>query len=54
MESDKTTVEWVFSSFPGLDFKDSVGSALLEYVQGSKTWDDVKKTTVDSWAAAKS
>ena len=54
MERDKTTVEWVFSSFPGLDFKDSVGSALLEYVQGSKTWDDVKKTTVDSWAAAKS
>lgn len=54
MESDKTTVEWVFSSFPGLDFKDSVGSVLLEYVQGSKTWDDVKKTTVDSWAAAKS
>ncbi len=54
MESDKTTVEWVFSSFPGLDFKDNVGSALLEYVQGSKTWDDVKKTTVDSWAAAKS
>lgn len=54
MESNKTTVEWVFSSFPGLDFKDSVGSALLEYVQGSKTWDDVKKTTVDSWAAAKS
>lgn len=54
MESDKTTVEWVFSSFPGLDFKDNVGSVLLEYVQGSKTWDDVKKTTVDSWAAAKS
>ena len=54
MESDKTTVEWVFNSFPGLDFKDNVGSALLEYVQGSKTWDDVKKTTVDSWAAAKS
>lgn len=54
MESNKTTVEWVFSSFPGLDFKDSVGSVLLEYVHGSKTWDDVKKTTVDSWAAAKS
>lgn len=54
MESNKTTVEWVFSSFPGLDFKDNVGSVLLEYVQGSKTWDDVKKTTVDSWAAAKS
>lgn len=53
MESDKTTVEWAFNSFPSLDFKDEVGNALLEYVQGSKTFDDVKKTTVDSWKASK-
>lgn len=54
MESDKTTVEWVFNSFPSLDFKDDVGNALLEYVQGSKTFDDVKKTTVESWKATRS
>ena len=54
MESDKTTVEWVFNSFPSLDFKDDVGNALLEYVQGSKTFDDVKKTTIESWKATRS
>lgn len=54
MERDKATVEWVFNSFPSLDFKDDVGNALLEYVQGSKTFDDVKKTTVESWKATRS
>lgn len=54
MESDKATVEWVFNSFPSLDFKDDVGNALLEYVQGSKTFDDVKKATVESWKATRS
>lgn len=53
MEKDKTTVEWVFNSFPSLDFKDDVGNALLEYVQGSKSWEDVKKATQDSWKASR-
>lgn len=54
MENDNVTVEWVFNSFPSLDFKNNVGDALLEYIQGSKTWDDVKKTTVESWKEARS
>lgn len=54
MEKDKTTIEWVFNSFPGLEFKDEVGNALLEYVQGSKSWDDVKSTTINSWKTARS
>lgn len=54
MENDNTTIEWVFNSFPSLDFKNNVGDVLLEYVQGSKTWDDVKKTTVNSWKEARS
>ena len=53
MEKDKTTVEWVFNSFPSLDFKDDVGNALLEYVQGSKSWEDVEKATKDSWKASR-
>lgn len=53
MEKDKTTVEWVFNSFPSLDFKDDVGNALLEYVQGSKSWEDVEKVTKDSWKASR-
>ena len=54
MEKDKTTIEWVFNSFPSLEFKDEVGNALLEYVQGSKSWDDVKNTTINSWKTARS
>lgn len=54
MEKDSTTVEWVFNSFPSLDFKNNVGDALLEYVQGSKSWDDVKKTTIESWKDSRS
>ena len=53
MEKDKTTVEGVFNSFPSLDFKDDVGNALLEYVQGSKSWEDVEKATKDSWKASR-
>lgn len=44
-----TTVPWVFTAFPNETFKKVVGSALLDYVQGKKTWDDVKKDTLDSW-----
>lgn len=54
MEKDNTTVEWVFNSFPSLDFKNNVGDALLEYVQGSKNWDDVKKATIESWKDSRS
>ena len=54
MEKDKTTVEWGFNSFPSQEFKDDFGNALLEYVQGTKSFDDVKKVTVDGWKSAKS
>lgn len=54
MEKDKTMVEWVFNSFPSQEFKDDFGNALLEYVQGTKSFDDVKKVTVDGWKSAKS
>lgn len=54
MEKDKTTVEWAFNSFPSQEFKDDFGNALLEYVQGTKSFDDVKKVTVDGWKSAKS
>ena len=49
MEKDKTNIEWVFNSFPSLDFKNDVGNALLEYIQGSKSWNEVRNITVESW-----
>lgn len=53
MESEKTTVDWTFNSFPSKDFKDDVGNALLEYIQGKQNFDAVKKTVVDSWKSNK-
>lgn len=49
MNKDVKTVEWTFSSFPSQEFKNSFSDALLEYVQGTKEWDYVRKTVVDSW-----
>ena len=51
MEKDGiTTVPWMFISFPSAAFKDYFGAALLEYVQGTGSWDNVVTTVVDSWA----
>ena len=50
MKNDSVkNIPWVFSSFPSDAFKKDVGSALLDYVQGAKKWDDVKKTITDKW-----
>lgn len=42
-------IPWVFTAFPGEAFKKDVGSALLDYAQGSKKWDEVEKNIIDSW-----
>ena len=42
-------IPWAFSAFPSESFKKDVGSALLDYVQGAKKWDEVKKAVSDSW-----
>jgi raffinose/stachyose/melibiose transport system substrate-binding protein len=42
-------IPWAFSAFPSENFKKDVGSALLDYVQGAKKWDEVKKAVSDSW-----
>lgn len=45
------TVPWAFASFPSQEFKNAFGAALLEYANGTKTWDDVVKIVKDSWAS---
>ena len=47
---DVYQVPWVFTVFPGQNFKNDFGAALLQYAQGNKSWADVKKTFVDRWA----
>lgn len=52
-DTTKTSVSWNFTSFPSQTFKDNFGAALLEYAAGSITWDDVKTSVVNDWAAEK-
>ncbi len=46
----KTSVTWTFSTIPSETWKDNVGSALLEYAQGTGDWDAVVTAFVDGWA----
>ncbi|ADL50288.1 ABC transporter substrate-binding protein [Clostridium cellulovorans] len=54
MQKDVTSVPWTFAAFPSEDFKNRFGDALLEYAQGSKSWDDVVKTVQETWKSEKS
>ncbi len=42
-------IPWVFTAFPSEAFKKDVGSALLDYAQGTKKWDEVEKTVISKW-----
>ncbi len=46
---DVTTIPWNFTVFPSATFKADFGAALLQYAQGTKSWDDVKKLFVERW-----
>lgn len=46
---DATTIPWNFTVFPSATFKADFGAALLQYAQGIKSWDEVKKLFVDRW-----
>ncbi len=43
------TVPWNFTIFPSLTFKNDFGSALLQYAQGTKSWDDTKTLFINRW-----
>ncbi len=43
------TVPWVFSIFPSQNFKTDFGAALLQYAQGTKSWNDVKNIFITRW-----
>ncbi len=47
---DKTPVSWNFTTMPSEQWKNVLGSALLEYAQGTGDWDTVKTAFVDNWA----
>lgn len=43
------TIPWNFTVFPSQTFKSDFGSALLQYAQGTKSWNDVKNIFVNRW-----
>lgn len=45
-----TSVTWNFTTMPSEEWKNGVGSALLEYAQGTGSWDNVVTAFVDGWA----
>ena len=50
---DIDSVPWAFTSFPGIAFKDEVGSALLDYAQGTKPWSETADRIRDAYKKAK-
>ena len=49
-KSGKTQVSWNFTMMPSEQWKNDLGNALLEYAQGTQSWDAVKTAFVDGWA----
>ena len=46
----KTPVSWNFTTMPSENWKNVLGSALLEYAQGTGEWSAVEEAFVDNWA----
>lgn len=53
MESGKISIPWIFTTFPSQTFKEAFGGALLEYAQGTTSWDKVVKLVQEQWKAEK-
>ena len=49
-EAGKTPVSWNFTTMPTENWKNNLGGALLNYAQGTGTWDSVQTAFVDGWA----
>ena len=43
-------VSWNFTTMPSENWKNNLGGALLNYAQGTGTWDSVQTAFVDGWA----
>ncbi|MCI8485165.1 MAG: ABC transporter substrate-binding protein [Lachnospiraceae bacterium] len=50
IDAGHKTVAWCFTTMPSEEWKNGVGSALLEYAQGTGEWDTVVEKFVDGWA----
>lgn len=46
-----TSVSWSFNAIPSEEWKNALGSALLQYFEGKTDWSAVEKAAVDQWAS---
>ncbi len=53
-DEDTEIIPWAFTVFPGSAFKSDVGAALLEYAQGTDTWENFVTAVRDSYTKNKS
>ena len=51
LDAGKTPVTWAFATIPSETWKNNVGAAMLEYAQGTGSWQSVETAFVDGWAA---
>ncbi len=49
-KEDVENLPWSFTVFPGQNFKKDFGAALLQYVQGTKSWSQVVDTFKQRWS----
>ena len=50
-KSEVTTIPWNFTVFPSQTFKSDFGAGLLQYAQGTKEWDNIKRLFVERWTS---
>ena len=53
-KGDVKNITWDFLIFPSQNFKDIFGAALLQYAQGTKSWDEVVQTFILTWKSESS
>ena len=51
VKNGTVSVTWNFTTMPSEEWKNQLGSAMLEYAQGTGSWDSVVTAFVDGWAA---
>ena len=51
LEAGKTPVTWAFATIPSDTWKNNLGAAMLEYAQGTGSWETVERAFIDGWAA---
>lgn len=51
VKNGSVSVTWNFTTMPSEEWKNQLGSAMLEYAQGTGDWDAVVTAFVDGWAS---